>query len=415
MSHVQKRTRNGRTTYLARWRTADRKEHRKSFTRKTDATRFLVEIEDSKLRGAYVDPSAGRLDLRTQAERWYATTAALKPPTRRDYRSLLDNHVLPRFADWPLSGIDTLAVKEWRAAMVDGGLGGKRAGKAMQVLSLVLSSAVEGGRLATNKAAGVKPPKVQRREMLFLDAAEVERLADAIDPRWRVLVLLSAYTGLRPCEVVALKVGRLDLLRGTVRVAEAAPEVAGHLEWGSVKMHEARTVHIPRFLRDELAAHLAHATHGPDSLVFTAARGGSIRVQVGAGLLQAGGGHGGLGRPNRPPRGQGCARQRPALVRPAPHRGEPAHPRGGLDQGGSEADGPRNGGHHAGRLRPPVPGRATGPRRAAGGAPRTDRALSAPQRRPGRPRDGQSRRSVTWRVGAGGGARTLTPLRAQRF
>ncbi len=277
MAHIQKRTRNGRTTYLARWRTADGKEHRRSFARKTDAARFLVEIEDAKLRGAYVDPSAGRLDLRTQAERWYATTAALKPTTRRDYRSLLDNHVLPRFGDWPLAGVDTLAVKEWKAAMVSGGLGGKRAGKAMQVLSLVLASAVEGGRLARNAAAGVKLPKVQRREMLFLEAAQVEALTAAVDPRWRVLVLLSAYTGLRPCEVVALKVKRLDLLRGTVRVAEAAPEVAGRLEWGSVKTHEARTTHLPRFLRDELAAHLVDQDHGPDALVFTAARGGPIR------------------------------------------------------------------------------------------------------------------------------------------
>ena len=31
------------------------------------------------------------------------------------------------------------------------------------------------------------------------------------------------------CEFVALKVARLDLLRGTVRVAEAAPEVAGEI------------------------------------------------------------------------------------------------------------------------------------------------------------------------------------------
>jgi integrase len=277
VAHIQKRTRNNRTTYLARWRTADGKEHRRSFTRKTDATRFLVSIEDSKERGAYVDPKAGKVALGEWAERWYKTTAALKPTTRRDYRSLLDCHVLPRFGEWPLAGVDTLAVREWKAAMVAGGLGPKRAGKAMGVLSLVLSSAVEGGRLVTNKAAGVAPPKFQRREMAFLDASQVEALAAAVDARWRVLVLLSAYTGLRPCEVVALKVSRLDLLHGTVRVAEAAPEVAGHLEWGSVKTHEARTVHLPRFLRDELAAHLASREHGPDGLVFTAARGGPIR------------------------------------------------------------------------------------------------------------------------------------------
>jgi integrase len=198
----------------------------------TDARRFLVEIEDSKLRSAYVDPSAGRLNVGAQAERWFASTAALKPTTRRDYRSLLDCHVLPRFGDWPLAGVDTLAVREWVADLVGDGLGPKRAGKALQVLSLVLSSAVEGGKLARNVAARVKPPKAQRREMLFLDAGQVQQLADAIDPRYRVLVLCSAYLGLRPCELVALRVKHLDVLRGTVRVAEAAPEVAGRLEWG---------------------------------------------------------------------------------------------------------------------------------------------------------------------------------------
>ena len=84
-------------------------------------------------------------------------------------------------------------MREWVAALVYGGLGPKRAGKALQVLSLVLSSAVEGGRLARNATAGVRPPKVQRREMLFLDAAQVETLAGAIDPRYRVLMLFSAY------------------------------------------------------------------------------------------------------------------------------------------------------------------------------------------------------------------------------
>jgi integrase len=277
VSHVEKRTRAGRVTYRARWREASGRERVRTFNRMTDARRFLAEVEDSKYRGAYVDPSAGRLDVGAQAERWFASTAALKPTTRRDYRSLLDCHVLPPFRDWPLAGVDTLAVREWVAALVDGGLGPKRAGKALQVLSLVLSSAVEGGRLARNASAGVKPPKVQRREMLFLDAAQVEALASAIDPRYRVLVLFSAYAGLRPCEVVALKVGRLDLLRGTARVAEAAPEVAGRLRWGSVKTHEARTVRLPRFLREELAAHLAGRAVGPQDLVFTAARGGPLR------------------------------------------------------------------------------------------------------------------------------------------
>jgi len=136
---------------------------------------------------------------------------------------------------------------------------------------------VDGGRLPRNVAAGMKLPKVQRREMHFLTAAQVEALAAAIAPPYGVLVRFAAYTGLRPCEFVALKVRRLDLLHGTVRVAEAAPEVAGHLEWGGVKTHEARTVRLPRSVADELGAYLLDRPHGPDDLVFTAPRGGPLR------------------------------------------------------------------------------------------------------------------------------------------
>jgi hypothetical protein len=133
-----------------------------------------------------------------RAERWFKAKAHLKPSTRHDYRALLDHQVLPAFREAALASIDTLAVREWVAGLVAGGLSAKRAGKALQVLSQVLTSAVEGGRLAVNRAAGVKPPKGQRNEMHFLDADQVEALADAIDPRYRPLVLFAAYTACAP-------------------------------------------------------------------------------------------------------------------------------------------------------------------------------------------------------------------------
>lgn len=90
-------------------------------------------------------------------------------------------------------------------------------------------------------------------------------------------MLTGAYTGLRPGELNALKVKRLDLLRGTVDVAEAVGEVNGRLVWGTPKTWERRTVRLPRFLCEELAAYLAGRPHGPEDLVFTAPRGGPLR------------------------------------------------------------------------------------------------------------------------------------------
>jgi len=227
MASIQKRVRNGKTTYSVNYRDPTGRGRRKVFDRARDAERWLHENETSKLNRAWVDPAAGNDRIGGWGERWYATTASLRPTTRHDYRALLDNQVLPAFAAARLVDIDALAVREWLAGLVGGGLSAKRARKAHQVLAQVLDAAVDGGRLARNVAAGVKLPKVQRREMGFLDAVQVEALADTIDPRYPTLVRFAAYTGLRPCELVALRVGRLDLLRGTVRVAEAAPEVAG--------------------------------------------------------------------------------------------------------------------------------------------------------------------------------------------
>jgi integrase len=225
----------GRPRWRARYRDLSGRERAKSFARKIDAERFLVGIEDAKLRGAYVDPAAGKVAFGEWAERWYNTTAALRHTTRRDYRKLLDQQVLPAFGEMTLAGIDALAVREWVAGLVAGGLSAKHARKAHAVLRQVLASAVEGGRLSRNVAAGMKLPKVQRTEMHFLDAEQVEALAETIDPRYATLIRFAAYSGLRPSELTALRVGRLDLLRRSARVVEAAPEIDGRLHWGGVK------------------------------------------------------------------------------------------------------------------------------------------------------------------------------------
>lgn len=65
-------------------------------------------------------------------------------------------------------------------------------------------------------------------------------------------------------------------MRRRLDISQAVVEVdGGRLAWNSPKNHERRSVPIPRFLVDELAAHLH--THGPDDLVFTAAIGGVLR------------------------------------------------------------------------------------------------------------------------------------------
>ncbi len=266
-----------RETWRARWRDPAGAEHAKTFARKLDADRYLAGVEHAKLKGAYIDPKLGRTRFGELAERWHNTTAGLKPSTRHAYRVLLDLHVLPSFRDAPVAHVDRLAVSEWLAALLAGGMSAARARDAFQVLSLVFAAGVDGGLLVASPASGVRLPKLTPTEMCFLDPGEVERLAAAIEPRYRVLVNTAAYSGARFGELVALRVGRLDLLRGTCEIAESATEVKGRLEWGATKTNERRTVRLPRFLCSELGAHLAGQPHERTELVFAAPKGGPLR------------------------------------------------------------------------------------------------------------------------------------------
>jgi integrase len=133
---------------------------------------------------------------------------------------------------------------------------------AHQVLSQILAAGVEGGRITRNPAARVRLPRIIRRDVHFLAARQVEDLAAAIDPRYALLVRFVAYTGLRAGELVALRVRHLNLLRGRCEVGESATEVDGRLVWGPTKTYARRTVPLPRFLCDQLAAYLAERPHG---------------------------------------------------------------------------------------------------------------------------------------------------------
>jgi integrase len=143
-----------------------------------------------------------------------------------------------------------------------------------RVFSLMLDLAVQDGRVARNAARGVRLPKLAKTEKRFLTHDQVRNLADAAGP-YRLVVLLLAYCGLRWGELAALRVRRVDLMRCRLTVAEALTEVRGRLVWRTPKSHQVRSVPIPRFLVDELMAHLAG--RDPDALVVLGPRGGVLR------------------------------------------------------------------------------------------------------------------------------------------
>jgi integrase len=274
MSSIRKRP-DG--VWRARYRDAEGREHAKHFSRKVDAQQWLDTVTTAVQTGTYVDPGLARITVGEWAQKWIAGQAHLKPSTAERYRGILTVHVLPRWGSVRLADVAHSDVQAWVSTL---GLSSAPATvrKTFRVLSLVLALAVKDGRLARNPAAGVNLPRVTTAERRYLSHQQVQSLAE-LAGEYRLVVLTLAYTGVRFGELAALRVRRLDLMRRRALVAESVTEVGGVQHWGTPKGHERREVPIPRFLVDDLAAHVAGRS--ADDLVFPGVRGGNaLRVRV---------------------------------------------------------------------------------------------------------------------------------------
>jgi integrase len=128
-----------------------------------------------------------------------------------------------------LSSITSEQLEAWIAGLVKAGYSPSTVHKAAQLVSGVLRSAVRARRLAVNPAADVSLPRIERPERSFLTAGQIGALADAIDPRYRGMVLLGGFAGLRLGEVCALRASSFGVGLRTVTVTETVSEVRGEI------------------------------------------------------------------------------------------------------------------------------------------------------------------------------------------
>lgn len=233
MASIEKRTRDGRARWYARYRDPSGKSRTKTFDRRVDAERYLTGVESSKLTGSYVDPALARVTVEAWAQRWLDGLAHVKPSTRERYAGILREHVLPRWGGVRLADVTHADVQTWVTGLT-GTLSPASVRKTHRVLSLVLALAVKDARLVRNVAAGVSLPRVVTAEQRYLTHQQVHALAVAAG-RYRLPVLFLAYTGCRFGEMAALRVGRVDFLRRRALVAQSVTLVKGAQSWGTPK------------------------------------------------------------------------------------------------------------------------------------------------------------------------------------
>ncbi len=260
--------------YRVRYRKPDHLQtDKRGFRTKREAEDFLSSVEVSKLRGEWVDPSRSRITVGEWAEHWYAAQLQLKATTLSGYRYSLDRHVLPHWGTVRLVDIGHADVQGW-VTLLAGTLAASTVRQIFLVLAGLTKYAIRDGRLSRNPCDGIQLPRVVKKHRGYLSHGQVRQLADASD-EYADVVLFLAYTGLRWGEMAALKVGRLDMLRRRIDVAEAVSVARGQLVWSTPKSHSSRSVPFPEFLSPLLARRCEGKKR--DDLVFLGPDGGVLR------------------------------------------------------------------------------------------------------------------------------------------
>lgn len=256
-------------TWQARWRDAAGRQHKKNFDLKRDAVDFLDRVGADTQRGEYIDPRLSSSPFEDWGEKWLRTTVKLAPTTRRGYEQLYRLHVRPYFAGRRLGSIDYADVEAFIAKKLGDEHSPHQIRNMVSVISLIMKVAIRSNARRDNPAADHSiPDRSRRRKRQGINIPtmeEIKRLVAHVPiERYVPAVWLLVYAGLRPSELCGLRVRSVDFIRSAVHIDTTLTPV-NKLEGESYQLWEGppktlagdRTVPIPRWLTDDLAAMLA--------------------------------------------------------------------------------------------------------------------------------------------------------------
>jgi integrase len=249
-----------------------------TFDTKGDAETWLSTIRTDIVRGLWrpADANAAPITFGEYSSAWLADRI-LKPRTRAHYSSILDSRLVPTFGPVPLTAITPASVARWHT--LQGNAKPTMRSHAYGLLRTVLASAVADQLISVNpchiRGAG-NSKRVHKIKPATL--TELETLVSAMPAKYRLMVLLASWCGLRFGELTELRRSDVDQRNGVLYIRRAVVRADGQVIVGAPKSDAGtRDVHVPPHLLPAVNAHIKeHAQFGRDGLLFPAANGGHL-------------------------------------------------------------------------------------------------------------------------------------------
>jgi integrase len=228
-----------------------------TFAIKRDAAEWLVETEAELLRGDWIDPDAGKLSLDEYTERW-VRERDLKPRSREEYERILRLHICEFLGERALNSITSQHIRTWRSDRLAADVGKPTVAKAYRILHAVFATAVDDDLIRKNpcRIKGAGSDVAEERPIATLD--QVFSIAAAIQPRFRLLVLLATFGQLRFGELIGLRRSSISTETMEIKIKVATSEMEDGRQYDGDPKSEAgkRPISLPSGLKGDIETHL---------------------------------------------------------------------------------------------------------------------------------------------------------------
>lgn len=174
------------------------------------------ELEKKYIETMHLNYTGGTIDsnitLKQWAEKWYNVNISIKEyNTRRNIRSLLDNHIYPTLGNMKLKNIKVINIRELQKDMIDSGLT-STCNRTITTIKRILNDAVENDIIQKNVAFNIKAVKYTKIEKKPLSLYEDKLLLTVSKKhKYGLFYLILRYTGLRTEEIIPLTIDDIDL------------------------------------------------------------------------------------------------------------------------------------------------------------------------------------------------------------
>jgi integrase len=204
--------------YGLRWYDETGTRRRKAgFKSRSEARAWFRDVEQKRMRGEAVPVPP--TTLAEHVERYLEAHAVGRDPKTIDVLRFRLGYATRVFGDLRLDELERRVpeLAAWTTTLPAGSRYG-----IVAALRQCLEAAVRWGLVGSNpaKATG-RNPQPKREEVEHFEPNDVERLAVELGPIYGPLVVVAAYTGLRPSEWIALEWRDVDRHEGILRVDRA--------------------------------------------------------------------------------------------------------------------------------------------------------------------------------------------------